>query len=58
MSMKRLSPAALMLFASAFTGSAGELGMKAPALDIAKWVKGDPVDVTKSNGKHVCVVEF
>jgi thiol-disulfide isomerase/thioredoxin len=35
---------------------AGELGMKAPKLEIAQWVKGEAVDVT--DGKSVYVVEF
>ncbi len=39
---------------------AGELsiGDPAPALDIADWVKGEPVDLNKSKGKQVVVVEF
>lgn len=38
------------------SAQAGELGMKAPALQISHWVKGDAVDVT--DGKAVYVVEF
>jgi thiol-disulfide isomerase/thioredoxin len=37
---------------------AAELGEKAAPLSISKWVKGEPVDVTKADGKHVYVVEF
>ena len=37
---------------------AGDLGEKAPPLTIKEWVKGDPVDVTKADGKNVYVVEF
>ncbi len=40
----------------AVAAHAGELGMKAPALQISHWVKGDAVDVT--DGKAVYVVEF
>ena len=47
--------AACGLAAGAF---AGEIGDKAPGLVIKKWVKGNPVDVTKADGKHVYVVEF
>lgn len=35
-----------------------ELGTKAAPLEIAKWVKGDPIDLKKPDGKHVYVVEF
>jgi thiol-disulfide isomerase/thioredoxin len=38
--------------------AAGELGDKAQPLSIKEWVKGQPVDVTKADGKHVYVVEF
>lgn len=37
---------------------AAELGTKAAPLDIAKWVKGEPVDLSKTDGKQVTVVEF
>ena len=50
--------ATLAALAAAGTLHAGELGDKAPALAIAEWVKGEPVDVTKADGKHVYVVEF
>lgn len=35
-----------------------ELGMDAPPLQIAKFVKGDPVDLAKGKGSQVYVVEF
>jgi len=38
--------------------SAAELGMKAPPLTIAEWVKGKPVDLKAGEGKNVYVVEF
>lgn len=47
---------AALLSATALAG--GELGQKAAKLDVAKWVKGDAVDVTKNDGKQVYVVEF
>jgi len=37
---------------------AAELGSKAAPLKIAKWVKGEPVDLSKSDGKTVYVIEF
>lgn len=49
-----LMTAAALLVAAPLT--AGELGMKAKPLDLAKVVQGDPVDVT--DGKYVYVVEF
>lgn len=37
---------------------AAELGMEAPPLRIAHWVKGAPVDLGAGRGTHVTVVEF
>ena len=37
---------------------AAELGDAAPPLKIAKWVKGNPVDLAAVKGKQVVVVEF
>jgi len=37
---------------------AGELGDKAQPLKVKEWIKGQPVDVTTADGKHVYVVEF
>jgi len=37
---------------------AAELGMKAPPLQIAEWVKGEPVNVAAADGKSVYIVEF
>jgi len=51
----------LTLFAAlvmAGPAHADELGDKAPALSIKDWVKGQPVDVTKADGKSVYVVDF
>jgi thiol-disulfide isomerase/thioredoxin len=36
----------------------GELGMDAPPLKIAKWIKGGPVDLAAGKGKTIYVVEF
>ncbi len=36
----------------------GRLGQKAAPLEGLKWIKGKPVNVAKSDGKHVYVVEF
>lgn len=44
--------------AIAASASAGELGMEAPALKIAKWIKGGPIDITAGKGKTIYVVEF
>lgn len=52
------SAATIVTLAAALPLQAGEIGDKAPALQIAKWVKGDAVDVTKADGKSVYVVEF
>ncbi len=34
------------------------LGDAAPALEIATWIKGDPVDLAKGRNKNVYVIEF
>ncbi len=39
-------------------GRAAQLGDPAPALEIAKWVKGEPVDLAEAKGKQVVVIEF
>lgn len=39
-------------------GVAAELGDPAPALQVAEWVKGQPVDLAAGKGKNVFVVEF
>lgn len=36
----------------------GNLGDPAPALEIAEWVKGGPVDLAAGKGKKIFVVEF
>jgi len=43
---------------SAKVRAEGQLGDTAPALKIARWIKGEPVDLEKGKGKSVFVVEF
>lgn len=45
---------------NALTANAAELkvGDPAPALQIADWVKGEPVDLRDGDGDHIYVVEF
>jgi thiol-disulfide isomerase/thioredoxin len=38
--------------------TAGKIGIEAPPLSIAHWVKGGPVDITAGKGKKIFVVEF
>ena len=51
---------AWLLFLPLVAGSAlaTELGDTAPALKIADWIKGDPVDLASGKGENVYVVEF
>jgi hypothetical protein len=35
-----------------------EVGSPAPALEIEKWLKGDPVDLAKAPKDQVTVIEF
>jgi len=50
---------ALLLFsAPVFSLSAAELGDAAAPLEIAEWVKGDPVDLAALKGRNIVVVEF
>jgi hypothetical protein len=56
--MTRWVLASLTVLAAAGALQAGELGSQAPALSISEWVKGEPVDVSKADGKHFYVVEF
>jgi len=44
--------------AVAAMGFAAELGDPAPALHVAEWVKGQPVDLAAGKGKNIFVVEF
>ena len=39
-------------------GSTAELGDAAPPLEIAEWIKGEPIDWNQAKGKNVIVVEF
>jgi len=61
--MKRRQLLPLLLAALALPGwnrtvQAIDLGDPAPALTIAEWVKGKPVDLKKGGEDHVYVVEF
>ncbi|MCH7700917.1 MAG: redoxin family protein [Planctomycetes bacterium] len=60
--MKRgiLCTSVLWLLAGMTPVDAGELsiGDPAPALDVLKWVKGEPVDLAKAQGERIVVVEF
>ncbi|MEM0173778.1 MAG: TlpA disulfide reductase family protein [Sulfolobaceae archaeon] len=40
------------------SGVSGKIGMQAPPLSIAQWVKGSPVDIAAGKGKKIFVVEF
>ena len=40
------------------TALAADVGDKAKPLQIAKWIKGKPVDMAKGKGKNIYVVEF
>jgi len=53
-----LLTAAMGLFLVTTPLRAAELGMDAPPLNIAKWVKGGPVTLTSGKGSQVYVVEF
>jgi thiol-disulfide isomerase/thioredoxin len=44
--------------AAALSVRAAQLGDAAAPLEIAEWVKGDPVDLAAAKGKKVVVVEF
>jgi thiol-disulfide isomerase/thioredoxin len=44
--------------ASAASLTAAELGMTAPPLEIAHWIKGEPVNLASAKGKSIVVVEF
>lgn len=50
--------AAVALIAAVPAVADGKLGDPAPALQIAHWVKGGPVDMSKGKGEQVYVVEF
>ena len=49
---------AFAIAASPALAGEGKIGDKAPPLKIAKWVKGEPVDLKTGQGKNVYVVEF
>ncbi len=58
--MRGLISAAAVLAVGAAASSAWalDIGDKAPALDIKKWVQGDPVVLADGAGKKVFVLEF
>lgn len=58
--MKRSFVRSILFFSLVFasTGFAAELGDPAPALQVAEWVKGQPVDLAAGKGKTVFVIEF
>ncbi|NOZ19466.1 MAG: TlpA family protein disulfide reductase [Planctomycetes bacterium] len=56
MGKKAVGLGVVLLLASA--AWALDMGDKAPPLHIAKWIKGDPVDPSKPDGKTTYVVEF
>ncbi|MBX3748032.1 MAG: redoxin domain-containing protein [Verrucomicrobiae bacterium] len=56
--MKRLCFVVVLLALGLPVGGAADLGMEAPPLRIAHWVKGEPVDLASARGTHVVVVEF
>ena len=53
-----LSLGLALLGVSCSSKSSGQLGMAAPPLQVAQWVKGQPVDLVAARGRNVVVVEF
>lgn len=53
-----IAAAAMVALLLASSAQAAELGSKAAPLKITKWLKGDEVDLSKSDGKTVYVIEF
>jgi thiol-disulfide isomerase/thioredoxin len=43
---------------AALQANAAQLGMPAPALNVAEWVKGKAVNLNEGKGKNIYVVEF
>jgi len=59
MRMRYLVPgAALCMAMGVGPAPATQLGDAAPALQVARWVKGKPVDLKAGRGKQVFVIEF
>ncbi len=52
------APAGAQMPGPATFGPTLGLGDAAPALEIATWIKGDPVDLAKGRNKNVYVIEF
>jgi len=48
----------LFVVLTALQVSSAELGMSAPALNVAEWVKGQAVNLNEGKGKNIYVVEF
>lgn len=53
-----LSLGLVLLGVSCSSKSSGQLGMPAPPLQVAHWVKGQPVDLAAVRGRNVVVVEY
>jgi len=53
-----VSGAALCMALGVGRATATQLGDPAPALQVARWVKGRPVDLKAGRGKQVVVIEF
>ncbi len=56
--MRRIVLAFLGLLTTTAFLRAAELGMPAPPLKVAQWIKGGPVDLSTGGGTNVYVVEF
>ena len=48
----------LVCVLGASVAMASQLGDPAPALDVAEWIKGEPVDLAAGKGKNIYVVAF
>lgn len=55
---KRLLPVVLVGMGLASPATALTIGDPAPALKVSDWIQGDPIDLQKSKGKQIVVVEF
>jgi len=58
MKLNLFAALALATTLAATAHAAGSLGQEAPALKIATWTKGKPVDLGVAKGKQIVVVEF
>src|SRR5437773_620495 len=48
----------LLALAGVLNANSAELGMSAPALNVAEWVKGQAVNLNAGKGRIIYVVEF